>query len=78
MSSNLTFRNKVCQDTKLKFYRVIAVPVLFCWCEQWMTTVKQVSKIRAVEIAFLKGVKRCSNKDRRNELYLWPNSQTTL
>ena len=50
--------------TKLKVYKGMAVPVLFSYgCELW-TTKKQDSKIQALEMAFLRGVKNCYKLDR--------------
>ena len=42
--------------------------VLSYGCELWTTTKKQISKIQALEMEFLRGVKRFSKLDRiRND-----------
>ena len=67
-TTNLIFRNYVPRDTKLKFYKVLAVSVLSYVCELWTTTKKQDKRKTGLEIVFLKGVKRRSKLDRiRNE-----------
>ena len=80
-TTNRTFGNKVRRDTKLKIYKVMALPVpvsythldvykrqsLYCpnGFELWMTIKKQDSKMQDSEMTFLTGVKRCSKLDRK-------------
>lgn len=65
---NRTCKNKFRRDTKLKFYKVMAIPVISYGSEMWTATKKQESKIQASEMKFLRGVKGCTKLDHiRNE-----------
>ncbi|KAJ4447240.1 hypothetical protein ANN_09244 [Periplaneta americana] len=58
-----TFRNKIRKETKLKFYKVMAVPTLAYGNETWTLTKKQQSKIQTTEMKFLRNVKGCTKRD---------------
>lgn len=60
---NRTFRNKIRKETKLKFYKVMAVPTLAYGSETWTLTKKQQSKIQTTEMKFLRNVKGCTKRD---------------
>lgn len=60
---NRTFRNKIRNETKLKFYKVMAVPMLAYGSETWTLNKKQQSKIQASEMKFLRSVKGCTKRD---------------
>lgn len=65
---NRTLKNKVRTETKMKFYKVVAAPVLLYGSETWTTTAKDESRIQASEMKFLRQVKGCTRRDRiRND-----------
>ena len=65
---NRTLQNKTRKDTKLKFYKVMAVPVLMYGSESWILKEADKNKIQAAEMRFLRKVKGCSRRDHiRNE-----------
>lgn len=65
---NRTLNNKAHKQTKLKFYKTMAVPALLYGSESWITTTKHESKIQAAEMKFLRRVKGCTRMDQiRNE-----------
>jgi hypothetical protein len=37
---NRTLKNKICKDTLMKFYKIMAVPVLSYGSESWVTSKK--------------------------------------
>ena len=39
---NRIFKNKARQDTKIKFYKFMTIPILLHGCELWTTTTKTV------------------------------------
>lgn len=57
-------RNKVRHNIKLKFYKVMTIPVPSYGCELLTRTKKQDSKIQAYEMMFLRLAKTCSKLDR--------------
>ena len=59
----------------LQSCNVMAVPALSCTCELWTTTMRQESKIQASEMAYLRGVKRCSKFDRIKNKAIWEELQ---
>ena len=74
---NRTLNNKTRKDTRIKFYKTMAVPVLMYGSESWINTKKGDSKIQAAEMRFLRRVKGCTrrdlvrNEDVRNELNVY-------
>jgi len=48
---------KTRNDIKIKFYEVMAAPTLSCGSENWVTKQKDISKIQADEMKFLRKVK---------------------
>ena len=61
-------RNKTTKETRLKFYKTVAVPTLMHGSESWVTNTKHKQIIQTAEMKFLRSVKRCSRLDRiRNE-----------
>jgi hypothetical protein len=64
---------KTRKETNLKFYKVMATPVLLYGCETW-TLKKDWNRIQAAEIKYLRTVKGCTkidllrNEDIQNEL----------
>lgn len=61
---NRTLRNKVRKETQLKFYKVLAVPVILYGSESWILRRKDESKITAAEMRFLRSVEGVSRSDR--------------
>ena len=65
------------RETKLKFYKVMAVPVLLYGCEFWTLTRKEERTIEAAEMRFLRSVAGCKlldkrkSEDIRNELNIF-------
>jgi hypothetical protein len=56
------------KDTQLKFYKMMAVPVLMYGSEAWTIKKKDISRIQSAEMKFLRSVKRCTRMDHvRNE-----------
>lgn len=65
---NRTLQNKTRKDTKLKFYKIMAVPVLMFGSESWILQERDRSKIQSAEMKFLRRVKGCTKMDQiRNE-----------
>ena len=63
-----TFKNKIRKETKMKFYKVMALPTLLYGSETWVPTQKLNSKIQAAEMKFLRSVKGCTRMDKiRND-----------
>ncbi|XP_039281346.1 uncharacterized protein LOC120350716 [Nilaparvata lugens] len=73
-----TLKNKVKRVTKLKFYKTMAIPVLMYESESWVVGRKEISRIQAAEMRFLRSVKGCTrldllrNEDIREELKVEP------
>jgi hypothetical protein len=65
---------KVRKETILKFYKILAVPVLLCGAENWTSTVPQKKRIEAAEIKLLRPLAGYTlrdhtyNDDTRSEL----------
>ncbi|KAJ4432143.1 hypothetical protein ANN_20759, partial [Periplaneta americana] len=65
---NRTLKNKTRKETKLKFYKTMAVPVLTYGSESWIIKERDKSKLQAAEMRFLRRVKGCTRRDLiRNE-----------
>ena len=58
-----TLKNKTRRETKIKFYKVMAKPVLSYGSELWTMTKRQESRIQASEMKFLRQVKGCTRRD---------------
>jgi len=48
--------NKPRTDTQMKFYKVVARPSLLCGSETWVTTKRDVTRLEAAEMRFLRSV----------------------
>lgn len=65
------------RETKLKFYKVMAVPILLYGSEFWTLTKKEEKTIEAAEMRFLRSVAGCTlldkrkSEDIRNELNIF-------
>lgn len=65
---NRTLRNKTRKDTKIKFYKTMAVPILTYGSESWVVKETDKRKLQAAEMRFLRKVKGCTRRDQiRNE-----------
>lgn len=60
---NRTLRHTASKETKIKFYKVMATPVILYGSELWTKTRKQESRIQATEMRFLRQVKGCTRQD---------------
>ena len=60
-----TLKHKVQQHTLLKFYKIIAVPLLLYGCENWTLTADQLRQIESSEMRFLRFVAGCTLLDHR-------------
>jgi hypothetical protein len=73
-----TLKKKTRKETNLKFYRIMAVPVLLYGSETWIPRKRDWNMIQAAEIKYLRTVKGCTrldhirNEDIRNELGISP------
>jgi hypothetical protein len=69
-------KTKTGKTTQMKFYKVMALPVLLYGSETWTIKTKDMSKIQATEMRYLRSVKGCTkldhfkNEDIRKELYI--------
>jgi hypothetical protein len=69
-----TFKTKTGKTTQMKFYKVMALPVLLYGRETWTIKTKDMNKIQATEMRYLRLVKGCTkldhikNEDVRKEL----------
>ena len=53
----------------MKFYKVVTRPILLCGSETWAITKRDVTRLEAAEMHFLKSVKGCTRLDKvRNEI----------
>ncbi|XP_039301198.1 uncharacterized protein LOC120356339 [Nilaparvata lugens] len=63
-----TLGKKARKETIMKFYRMMAAPVLLYGSESWITTKSQESRLQAAEMRFLRRTKGCDRRDHiRNE-----------
>jgi hypothetical protein len=69
------------KETNLKFYKIMAVPVLLYGSETWTPRKSDWNRIQAEEMKYLRTVKGCTrldqirNEDIRNELGISPLSE---
>jgi hypothetical protein len=76
-----TLKKKTRKETNLKFYKIIAVPVLLYGSETWTLRKRDWNRIQATEKKYLRTVKGCTrlnqirNEDMRNELGISPLSE---
>jgi hypothetical protein len=56
-------KRKTRKETNLKFYKVVAIPVLLCGCETWMLKKRDWNRIPAAEMKYLRTVKGCCKID---------------
>ena len=70
-------RKKTRKETQLKFYRVMATPVLLYGSETWTLGSRDLSRIQATEMRHLRPIKGCTildkirNEDIRKELKIF-------
>ncbi|RZF44869.1 hypothetical protein LSTR_LSTR004494 [Laodelphax striatellus] len=63
-----TLSKKARKETLMKFYKVMAAPVLLYGSESWITTKPLESRLQAAEMRFLRKVKGCDRRDQiRND-----------
>ena len=68
LSKSIMNMKEVTVNTKMKIYRVIYRHILIYGSESWVLTERDVSKIRAAEMKYLRRVRGISKLDRiRNE-----------
>jgi hypothetical protein len=69
-----TLKTKTRKETNLKFYKVMAIPVLLYGYETWTLKKTDRNRIQAAEIKYLRTVTGCCkiyqlrNMEKRNEL----------
>jgi hypothetical protein len=56
-------KNKTRKETNLKFYKVMAIPVLLHGCEIWTLKKTDCNRIQAAEMKYLRTVKGCTKID---------------
>lgn len=72
-----TLRQKTRKETRIKFYKTMAVPLLLYGSETWVINKKISSRIQSAEMSFLRRTKGCTrldhiqNEDIRNELQIY-------
>ena len=59
------------KGTRLKFYKVMALPTLFYGSENWTLTKGQASRIQAAEMRFLRHLAGYIPHDHRRNTYIW-------
>jgi hypothetical protein len=76
-----TLNKKTRKETNLKFYKIMAVPVLLYGSEIWTPRKRDWSRIQAAEMKYLRTVKGCTRLDQirnkyiRNEFGISPFSE---
>jgi hypothetical protein len=76
-----TLKKKIMKETNVKFYKIMAVPVLLNGSETWTPRKRDWNRIQAAEMKYLRTVKGCTrldqirNEDVRNELGISPLSE---
>ena len=51
-------------DTQIKFYKFVARPSLLCGTETWVTTKRDMARLEAAEMRFLRSIKRYTRLDK--------------
>ena len=60
---------KILTDTQMKFYKVVARPTLLYGSETWVTTKRDMARLEAAEMRFLRCVKGYTKLDKvRSEI----------
>lgn len=63
-----TLKNKTRKETRMKFYKTMAVPALLYGSEVWVSSNSTKRKIQSTEMRFLRKTKGCTRMDKiRNE-----------
>jgi len=52
------------KDTQIKFYKVVARPTLLCGSEIWVTTKRDMTRLEAAEMRFLRSVNGYTRLDK--------------
>jgi hypothetical protein len=79
-----TLKKKTRKETNLKFYKIMAVPVLLYSSKTWTTRKRDWNRIQVAEMKYLRTVKGCTrldqvrNEDIRNELGIFPLSKKII
>jgi hypothetical protein len=77
-------KEKTRKETNLKFYKIMAVPVLLYGSETWTQRKRDWNRIQAAEMKCLRTVKGCTrldqvrNEDIRKELGIFPLSENII
>ena len=58
-------KNKERKDTRMKFYKTVGVPTFLYASETWTLGKRDVQRIQAAKMKFLRGTQGCSLLDRR-------------
>ncbi len=58
-------RNRTRKETRLKFYKTIAVPTLMCVSKTWVNTKNIKNEIQTAEMKFLRNTLGCSLLDKK-------------
>jgi hypothetical protein len=72
------------EETNLKFYKIMAVPVPLYGSETWTLRQRDWNRIQAAETKYIRTVKGCTrldqirNEDIRNELEISPLSEKII
>jgi hypothetical protein len=75
-------KNKTRKETRLKFYKTMAIPALMYWSEIWVPTKRVQTRTQSTEINFLQKTKGCTKLDHisnemiRTELNIYPVNDT--
>jgi hypothetical protein len=71
-----TLKRKTREETNLKLYKFMAIPVLLCGCETWTLKKRDWNRIQEAEMKYLRNVKDCTKigqlRNVRNELGIPP------
>ena len=63
------YLKKPCTDTQMKLYKVVARPTLLYGSETWVPTKRDMTRLEAAEMRFLRSVKSYTRLDKiRNEV----------
>lgn len=68
MNNNFIRKREIAEKTKMMVYKTVIRPVLTYGCETWTTTLREKSRLQAMEMKILRGIKGVTRRDRwRNE-----------